>query len=152
MVAIVSFTIGTLTKQTQLNLLEHAITLMPGTHVDKENLQQVGWNWMNFRRAFAIECESFEPHLSPKMNILVWNCREAMEPSFRSSICDLTKFHAPGIVVVTETRISGSRAGEILRTLPYDGIHTTDPIGYAGGTWLLWHKDMVDLEVLAATK
>ena len=38
MVATASFTIGTLTKQTQLNLLEHAITLMSGTHVDKENL------------------------------------------------------------------------------------------------------------------
>ena len=75
-----------------------------------------------------------------------------MKPSFRSSIRDLTKFHASGIVVVTETRISGSRAREILRTLPYDGVHTTDPIRYAGGIWLLWCKDMVDLEVLAATK
>lgn len=75
-----------------------------------------------------------------------------MKPFFRSSIFYLTKFHAPGIVVVTKTHIRGSRAGEILRTLPYDGIHTTDPIGYAGGIWLLWHKDMVNLEVLAATE
>uniref|UniRef100_A0A7N2LJ76 CCHC-type domain-containing protein n=1 Tax=Quercus lobata TaxID=97700 RepID=A0A7N2LJ76_QUELO len=123
-----------------------------GNPCGRGELTTGGWNWMTSRRAFAIECESFEPHLSPKMNILVWNCRGAMKPSFRSSICDLTKFHAPGIVVVTETCISGSRAREILRTLPYDGIHTTDSIGYAGGTWLLWCKDMVDLEVLAATK
>ena len=71
LVATTSFTIGTLTKQTQLNLLEYAITLMLGTHVDRENLRQVGWNWMTSRRAFAIECESFEPQLSPKMKIFV---------------------------------------------------------------------------------
>ncbi|XP_075659351.1 uncharacterized protein LOC142629285 isoform X1 [Castanea sativa] len=40
-------------------------------------------------------------------------------------------------------------AGEILRTLPYDGIHTTDSIGYAGGIWLLWRRDM---DVLTATE
>ena len=104
------------------------------------------------RRAFAYECESFEPHISPKMNILVWNCREVMKPFFRSAIRDLTNFHSPGIIVVTKTRISGSRAGDILRSLPYDGIHTTDPIGYAGGIWLLWCKDMVEMEVLATTE
>lgn len=75
-----------------------------------------------------------------------------MKPSFRSAICDLTNFHSPGIIVVTETRISGSRAGNILCSLPYDGIHTIDPIGYARGIWLFWRKDMVDMEVLAATE
>ena len=99
---------GTLTKQTQLNLLEHFVTLMPGIHVGREEIRQVGWNWMTSRRAFALEFESFEHHLSPKMNILIWNCRGAMKPSFWSSIHDLSKFHSPGIVVVTETRISGS--------------------------------------------
>ena len=118
----------------------------------REELRQVGWNWMTSRRAFALECESFKHHISPKMNILIWNCKGAMKPSFRSSIRDLTKFHSPGIVVVTETRISGSRAGYILRSLPYDGIHTTDPIGYARGIWLLWRKDMANLEVLATTE
>nr|POE89570.1 hypothetical protein CFP56_02290 [Quercus suber] len=75
-----------------------------------------------------------------------------MKPSFRSSIHDLTSYHSPGIVVITKTRISGSRAGDILRTLPYNGIHTIDSIGYAGGIWLLWRKDMVELEVLTATE
>ena len=86
------------------------------------------------------------------MNILVWNCRGAMKPSFCSTIRDLTNFHSPSIVVVTETRISSSRAGDIIRTLPYDGIHTTDPIGYVRRIWLLRRTDMVDLNVLAATK
>lgn len=86
------------------------------------------------------------------MNILVWNYRGAIKPSFRSTIHDLTNFHSLGIMVVTETCISGSRAGDIIRTLPYDSIHTTNPIGYAGGIWLLWRTDMVDLDILAATE
>nr|POE95000.1 putative ribonuclease h protein [Quercus suber] len=40
-------------------------------------------------------------------------------------------FHSPGIIVVTETCISDSKASDILHSLPYDGIHTTDPNGYA---------------------
>ena len=87
----------------------------------------------DLQEGFALECESFEPHLSPKMNTLVWNYRGVMKPSFRSSIRDLTKFLSLGIMVVIETCISRSKAGDILPSLPYDGIHTTDPIGYAGG-------------------
>ena len=147
-----SFTLGTVTRQMQLQLLEHAITLAQNPVMPKEELRQVGWKWMTTKWAFAQECESFSPSLSPKMNILVWNCRGAMKPSFRSTIRDLKIFHSPSIVVVTETRISGSRAGEILHTLPYDGIHTTDPIGYARGIWLLWRRDMVDMDVLTAMK
>ena len=56
-----------------------------------------------------------------------------MKPSFRSSIRDLTKFLSPSIVAIIETHISGSKAGDILQSLPYDDIHTTDPIGYARG-------------------
>ena len=75
-----------------------------------------------------------------------------MKPSFCSTIRDLTNFHSPGIVVITETRICGSRAGEIIRFLPFDGIHTTDPIGYTRGIWLLWQKKMVGMDVLTTTK
>nr|XP_023895018.1 uncharacterized protein LOC112006928 [Quercus suber] len=53
-------------------------------------------------------------------------------------------------MVVMETCISGSRASEILRTLPYDGIHTIDLVDYARGIWLLWRGDMVDMDVLTA--
>lgn len=69
-IAISSFTLETLTKQTQLNLMEHAITLMLGTIMHREDLRQVEWNRMTSMKAFAQECESFKPHISPKMNIL----------------------------------------------------------------------------------
>ena len=75
-----------------------------------------------------------------------------MQPSFRSSIHDLTSFHSPGIIIFIENRINGSKACDILCSLPYNGIHTTDPNGYVGGIWLLWRKDMVDMEVLTDTE
>lgn len=68
--ATLSFTLEALTKQTQMNLKEHAITLMPRTIVHRKDLHQVEWDRMTFIKAFAQECQSFEPHISPKMNIL----------------------------------------------------------------------------------
>ena len=65
-----SFTLGIVTRQTQLQLLEHATTLAQNPMMSKEDLRQVGWKWMTSRRAFAQECEFFSPSLSPKMNIL----------------------------------------------------------------------------------
>ena len=147
-----SFTLETVMYHTQMNLLEHAITLARDPTIYRMDLKQVRWNWMTSKRAFAQECGSFSNSLSSKMNILVWNFRGAMKPSFHSTIRDLTNFHSPGIMVVTETRISDSKVDDIICTLPYDGIHTTDPIGYAGEIWLLWHTDMVDLNVLATTE
>ena len=107
---------------------------------------------MSSKRTFAQECESFSPSLSPKMNILTWNYKGPMTPSFCSTIHDLTNFHSLGIVVITENRISGSKAGEVFHSLPFDGVHTTDLIGYAGGIWLLWQKKMVDMDVLTTTE
>ncbi|KAM3709127.1 hypothetical protein ACJW31_02G149400 [Castanea mollissima] len=54
-IAISSFTLETLTKQTQLNLMEHAITLMLGTIMHREDLRQVEWNRMTSMKAFAQE-------------------------------------------------------------------------------------------------
>ena len=75
-----------------------------------------------------------------------------MTPSFCSTIHDLTNFHSLVIVVITENRISGFKASEVFRSLPFDGIHTTDLIGYAGGIWLPWQKQMVDMDVLTTTE
>ena len=79
----------------------------------------------------------------PKMNILVWNCRGAMKPLFRKTVMDLVDWHNPIIMVITETRLSGARATEIIETLPFDGAVVSDTIGFAGGIWLLWRSDLV---------
>ena len=54
--------------------------------------------------------------------------------------------HRPAILVVTETRVGGDRASKIIEGLPFDGSITMETIGYAGGLWILWKSD--EMEVL----
>jgi len=44
-----------------------------------------------------------------------------------------------------ETRVGGDRSKEIMDELPFDGAIPTDTIGYAGGLWLLWNEDRVEI-------
>ena len=48
--------------------------------------------------------------------------------------------------------MGGDRAAKIIDGLPYDGFFFTNTIGYAGGLWLLWKKEEVEVIMLAATK
>ena len=67
-----------------------------------------------------------------KMNILLWNCRGALNADFKRRIFEMTINHCPSILVVTEMRLGGDRAEKIIEGL-LDGYITMDTIGYAGG-------------------
>ncbi|KAL0011105.1 hypothetical protein SO802_006213 [Lithocarpus litseifolius] len=86
------------------------------------------------------------------MNIIVWNCRGALKPSFQSHIRELVRNHNPAMLVVMETRVGGDRAREITDRLPFDGAIHMDTIGYAGGLWLLWNSDRVEIIPLTSTE
>ena len=86
------------------------------------------------------------------MNIIVWNCRGALKPNFQSHVRELVRNHNPSIMVIMETRIGGIRAKEISDRLPFDGAFHTETMGFAGGIWLLWNSDMVEVVHLANTE
>ena len=86
------------------------------------------------------------------MNIIAWNCRGALKPSFQDHINELAHRYDPTILVVMETKVGGVRAKEITDRLPFDGAIHTETIGYAGGLWLLWNADRVEVEALARTE
>jgi hypothetical protein len=65
---------------------------------------------------------------------------------------ELVHCHSPSLLIVIETRVGGDRAKEITDSLPFDGAIHADTIGYAGGIWLLWNTDAVDVSVLDATE
>ena len=67
------------------------------------------------------------------MNIIVWNCKGALKPSFQNRIRDLVRDHSLAILVVMETQVGGERAKEITNRLPFDGAIHTNTIGYVGG-------------------
>ena len=71
------------------------------------------------------------------MNILMWNCRGALNPNFKRRIYEMAINHKPAIMVITETKVGGDRVERIIADLPFDGFITTETIGYAGGLWVL---------------
>uniref|UniRef100_A0A2N9GG55 RNase H type-1 domain-containing protein n=1 Tax=Fagus sylvatica TaxID=28930 RepID=A0A2N9GG55_FAGSY len=56
------------------------------------------------------------------VNVLTWNCRGVLNPCFRRALLDLAK------------------------TFPFDGFLCTNTIGFAGGIWIMWNSDMVEVE------
>ena len=86
------------------------------------------------------------------MNILLWNCRGALNPDFKRRIFEMAINHKPAIMVITETRVGGDRAERIIADLPFDGFITTDTIGYAGGLWVLWNKEEAVVTRVAVTE
>lgn len=51
-------------------------------------------------------------------------------------------------MIVTETKVSGSRAKDITDRLRLDGAVHADNIRYTGGLWILWDSTQVDVFVL----
>lgn len=68
-----------------------------------------------------------------KLNILLWNCRGALNIDFKRRVLEMMVNHHPTIMVITETRVGGDKARRIIDDLPFDGFFVTDIIGYAGG-------------------
>ena len=56
------------------------------------------------------------------------------------------------LLVIMETKLGGARAKEISDRLSFDGAIHTETIGYAGGLWLLWNADIVEVVHLANTE
>lgn len=76
------------------------------------------------------------PIMKP-LNILAWNVRGAANPEFRRAFMELIRRHKLNIVLLTKTRVGGERAESIINTLGFQASCRVDPMGYAGGLWLL---------------
>ena len=135
-----------------MGIMEHTTTMLTGEGSTKRFLKEMGWSLKEQMRCLSQIDECPTPDMSLIMNIIMWNCRGALNPNFHRSVAELVRCHSPTMMIITETRVGGDRAKEITNTLPFDGAVHTDTIGYAGGLWLLWNYDFVDVSVLAATE
>ena len=86
------------------------------------------------------------------LNILTWNCRGVLNPCFRKALQDILRINNPEILILTETRLGGSRATDLARSFPFDGFLCTNTIGFAGGVWIMWKTDAVEVEHLCSTE
>ena len=64
----------------------------------------------------------------------------------------MTINHRPSILVVTETMVGGGRAEKIIEGLSFDGFITMYTIGYAGGLWILWKMEDMEVSPLSTTE
>nr|XP_023872395.1 uncharacterized protein LOC111985008 [Quercus suber] len=142
-----------LTKSTikERGIIHHSITLFRERLVSKAEVMGA-WKLRDIEDSSSLML--FDPSKTPSkmMNILIWNCRGAVKPQFRKTVMDLVEWHAPMLMVITETRMNGARAVEMIESLPFDGSVVADTIGFAGGIWMLWRTDLVHVEVLASTE
>ncbi|KAL0009525.1 hypothetical protein SO802_011027 [Lithocarpus litseifolius] len=115
-------------------------------------MRKTGWNLMEEARLLPPfdGCPTPNHHLI--INILVWNCRGSLKPSFQIHVRELCHNHDPAIMIIMETRIGSERASDITSRLPFDGAIHTDTIGLAGGLWILWNSDKVSITQLAKTR
>lgn len=67
------------------------------------------------------------------MNLLIWNCRGALSPTFSTNVSELVRVHSPTIMIVIEIKISGDRAKRIADRFPLDGVIFANSFGFSGG-------------------
>ncbi|KAJ7971829.1 Endonuclease/exonuclease/phosphatase [Quillaja saponaria] len=78
------------------------------------------------------------------------NVRGAGSKGFDSSVHDLLRIHRPAIAIFVETRVNPLRAEGIIRRLGFYFFEKVDSHGFSGGIWLLWHSQIVQLQVLSS--
>nr|POE76978.1 hypothetical protein CFP56_49691 [Quercus suber] len=138
-------------KEEVKEILNYLTVWKPDWAASKDLLRRMGWSMIATSMMGTNPIEIPNKHCS-QMNVLVWNCRGALNSDFKKRVFEMAVNHFPSVMIITETRIEGDRAAKICEDLPFDGFFVTDTIGYAGGLWLLWKKEEVDIFVLSSTE
>ena len=138
-------------KEDILGILWYMMIWKSEWATSKDLLRKLGWSMVD---AAMMNPSPMEYPLGQfvKMNILMWNCRRALNPNFTRRIFEMAINHQSSIMVITETRVGGDRAVRIIEGLPFDGFITTNTIGYAGGLWVLWKKEDAEVILLDSTE
>lgn len=72
------------------------------------------------------------------MILLIWNCRGAASTDFFITFKDLVAFHKPQLVILSETKLAGSKVDSILSKLGFSHFIKSDVEGLSGGLAILW--------------
>ena len=92
----IACTLDILSKQAQFGILKHSMNLFPSVLRERNELRQA-WKLKEIGEEPSSMC--FDSRISPNpiMNILIWNCRGAMKPTFKKTVMDLVEWHQPVI-------------------------------------------------------
>ena len=76
----------------------------------------------------------------------------ALNPLFNNSVRDLVHTLSPAVLIITETKVSGTRAKNTTNRLPFDGAIRANNIGLIGELWVLWDLGQVEVIELSSTE
>lgn len=85
------------------------------------------------------------------LNMMFWNCRGAGNNAFKRNMRELLNTHKPAILILMETKIPYSTMGNFFNNLGFTAATIVDPVERAGGIWLLWDTDQVNMRTSHAT-
>ncbi|OMP11182.1 Endonuclease/exonuclease/phosphatase [Corchorus olitorius] len=60
-------------------------------------------------------------------------------------ILKLTHLNPSAPSFIAETRVSGSQAERLFRSLGYNDMHIVDAVGFSGRLWMIWNSDQVTI-------
>ena len=141
-----------ITEFNLLSIVAKKMLGMLGQGQMMEVVRMIRWNLMEeaiFLLPFDV-CSP--PNHCLIMNIITLNCQGALKPSFQNHVRDLVQNHDLVVMIIMETQIGGDQARGIIDKLPFDGAIHTETIGFAGGLWLLWNSERVQVTQLAISE
>ncbi|KAI7993906.1 hypothetical protein LOK49_LG11G02221 [Camellia lanceoleosa] len=85
------------------------------------------------------------------VKILIWNCRGVGNNTFRRHMRDLLRTQNPRILILMETKVTYSSIWNFFNNLGFTASTIVDPIGKAGGIWVIWDTAQVTIRVSTAS-
>lgn len=62
---------------------------------------------------------------------------------------EMIRMHKPAIVALLETRVHSSQVLPFLENYGFSDMLVVEALGFVGGIWLLWDKNLVNVELLS---
>jgi hypothetical protein len=97
----------------------------------------------------AVDNSEASNSFSRSMNILSLNCRGGGRPETVREISDLIRLQRPGLVFLSETKMSDKRAQDLRWKFGFSNAFGVKSVGLSGGLCMYWNNDsQVTSEIL----
>ncbi|KAL3499529.1 hypothetical protein ACH5RR_038622 [Cinchona calisaya] len=142
------------TKAYKLRIREPFLQTVIGKVLDKT----VGYKYFDFKPLNSLlknpkfqnlwTVQSIPKHVIPISKIFTWSAKGVVNQSFRQHLLEYLNIHKPRIVIITETKISGTVAQHMCDSLPFSRRFILDAQGFRCGIWILWNEDEIIMEIV----
>lgn len=83
------------------------------------------------------------------MKFILWNCREATNPTFKRNIKAILAWNTPSVLALTETRLHEHQP--LMEELGFTGLYQVRAHGVSGGIVLMWKTDELTVDLVVET-